>query len=84
MLGFEKALGFIWKGIKGFGIFWKNFLVGDSPEIALGVVFILILAFLLHKLSLAAQIIIPLSVVVLLISAVWRKTHPYHQKTKHL
>jgi hypothetical protein len=75
MSGFEKVIWLIWKGIRAFGLFWKNFIIGDAPEIALGVVIILIMAFLLRNTSLAAQIVIPLSVVILIISVVWLKTN---------
>ena len=44
-----KILKLIWGFIKSFGLFWKDFLVGDSPELALGVIIILGVAYLLHN-----------------------------------
>ncbi len=69
-----KSLEILWKGLKSFGLFWKNFLIGDAPEIALGVIFILAIAFLLRKSVLTAEIVIPVAVILLLFGAIWRKT----------
>ncbi len=68
----EGALRLIWNGLKSFGGFWKNFLIGDSPEIAIGVVIILGIAFAVHGSATVAAVIVPLSVFTLLIGSVWR------------
>lgn len=68
----SKALKVIWRAIRAFALFWVDFIVGDSPEIAVGVVFILALAFLLHSHTPAAAIFIPLAVILLLTFSVWR------------
>jgi hypothetical protein len=62
----------IWRGLKGFGAFWVDFLIGDSPEIAVGVVIILVIAFLLQHTPLAAAIILPVGVVSLLTFSLFR------------
>ena len=62
----RKVFRAIWKGIKSFVWFWQDFLVGDSPEIAVGVIIILGIAFGLHKSALASAIVIPVAVILLL------------------
>jgi hypothetical protein len=57
----------IWRGLKGFWDFWVDFLIGDSPEIAAGVVIILVVAILIHGNPMLAAFIIPLAVISLLI-----------------
>ena len=71
---YDKTLRALWKGIKSFFSFWKNFLVGDSPELALGVVIILGVAYLLHGSAVLAPISIIILVLVLMTIAVWQKT----------
>ena len=44
-----KILKTIWKYTKSFLLFWQDFLVGDSPELAVGVLIILGTAYLLRK-----------------------------------
>ena len=68
-----KVLHLIWKGIKGFGMFWRNFLIGDAPEIAIGVVIILTITYLLRESHIVVEIILPLAVISLLTISVWRK-----------
>ena len=46
IMGTEKPLKQPWKAIRGFFAFWKDFLVGDSPVLALGVIIILAIAYL--------------------------------------
>ena len=58
--------------IKAFGLFWWDFLVGDSPELAVGAVLILALAFALHDVKLAAAVVVPAAVVLLLGVSTWR------------
>ena len=67
----NKILTLIWKGIWGFVLFWVDFVIGDSPEIAIGVVIILGLAFIIRRSELAAAIGIPATVVLLLGFSVW-------------
>ena len=62
----------IWRGVKSFFGFWKDFLVGDSPILALGVLVILGIEYVLRE-----QPFDPLLVVVMVLAlmtyAVWQK-----------
>jgi len=69
-----KILKATWKFIKSFGLFWKDFLVGDSPELALGVIIILGIAYLLHNSGVLGAISIIVLVLVLMMITIWRKT----------
>jgi hypothetical protein len=72
-----KILKTIWKYIKGFFLFWQDFLVGDSPELAVGVLIILGTAYLLRKSGdwdVAAVVALAL---ILMIITVWRKTREH-------
>ncbi len=69
-----RALKLIWKGTKAFFVFWKDFLVGDSPELALGVLIILGIAFWLHADGIRAVLAVIVLVVLLAVLTVWRKT----------
>jgi hypothetical protein len=66
----------IWKGVKGFFSFWKDFLVGDSPVLALGVIIILCVAYLLHRSAILGPVTAIVLVLVLMTFAVWQKTRP--------
>lgn len=70
---FEKVFRTAWNAIKGFVLFWKDFLVGDSPELAFGVIIILGFDYLLHNSDIADVISIILLVLLLMIITVWRK-----------
>jgi hypothetical protein len=72
-----KILKTIWKYIKGFFLFWQDFLVGDSPELAVGVLIILGTAYLLRKSGdwdVAAVVALAL---ILMVITVWRKTREH-------
>ena len=71
----NKILDGIWLGIKSFGLFWKDFLIGDTPEIALGVVVILGVAVLLRHYPIIIEFIMILLAIFLLIATVWRRAH---------
>lgn len=58
--------------IKSFGLFWQDFLIGDSPELAVGGLVLLGIAFAVHGLVAAAAVIIPVAVVLLLAISVLR------------
>ena len=70
----DKTLRALWKGIKSFFSFWKDFLVGDSPVLALGVVIILSVAYLLHGSAVLAPASTIILVLVLMTFVVWQKT----------
>ena len=69
-----KILKTIWKLIISFLLFWKDFLVGDSPELALGVLIILGVAYLLRNHGVWDVVAITALALVLMIITVWRKT----------
>lgn len=69
-----KILKSIWKLIISFMLFWNDFLVGDSPELALGVLVILGAAYLLRNFGVWDVVIIIALALVLMITTVWRKT----------
>jgi hypothetical protein len=71
---YNRTLRALWKGIKSFFAFWKDFLVGDSPVLALGVLIILGVAYLLHSSAILAPIVTIILVLVLMTFAVWQKT----------
>ena len=60
------------KGIVAFGRFWWDFLVGDTPELALATGVIVAVAFLLAGTRWAGAIILPLLAVVFLFFSVLR------------
>jgi hypothetical protein len=72
-----KILKIIWKFIKGFLLFWKDFLVGDSPELALGVLIILGVAYWLHNSGVWDVVVITALALILMIITVWRKTREH-------
>ncbi len=70
----DKTLSAVWKGVKSFFTFWKDFLVGDSPVLALGAVIILCFAYLLRGSAVLAPASTIILVLVLITFAVWQKT----------
>ncbi len=58
--------------LRAFGRFWWDFIVGDTPEIAVGALAILVAAALLHHLRDAAVVVVPLAVVALLVGSALR------------
>ena len=70
----DKTPSALRKGIKSFFSFWKDFLVGDSPVLALGVLIILGVAYLLHNSAVLAPVFTIIIVLILMTFAVWQKT----------
>ena len=70
----DKTLKQPWKAIRSFFVFWKDFLVGDSPVLALGAIIILCIAYLLRDSSILAPISTITLVLILISFAVWQKT----------
>lgn len=70
----DKTASVLRKGIKSFFSFWKDFLVGDSPVLALGVIIILGVAYLLHNSAVLAPVFAIILVLVLMTFTVWQKT----------
>jgi hypothetical protein len=58
--------------IRTFGQFWWEFLVGDTPELALAVGFIVGLAFLLDGQRVAGAILLPLVATAFLFVSAYR------------
>lgn len=69
----------IWKAVKGFFVFWKDFLVGDSPVLALGVLIILCFAYLLRGSAVLAPAAITILVLALIAFTVWQKARVKHR-----
>ncbi len=51
---------------KAFGLFWWDFLIGDTPELAAGACVIILLAALISRSALVAALLVPALVVLLL------------------
>ena len=64
----------VWKAVKGFFGFWKDFLVGDSPVLALGVLIILVVVYLLRNSAILAPTVAIVLVLALIVFTVWQKT----------
>ena len=62
----------IMRFLKSFYEFWKDFLIGDCPEILVGVALILAVAFVVRGAVAVSAITIPLAVVGLLAFSVAR------------
>ena len=64
-------MNLISKWIRAFGHFWWDFLVGDTPELFLGMLIIVGVAFLVHHNKAVAVVLVPaVAIVVLLTSTV--------------
>jgi len=70
----KKAGNVVWRAVKGFFGFWKDFLVGDSPVLALGVIIILFVAYLLRNSPVWAPTTAIVLVLALITFTVWQKT----------
>jgi hypothetical protein len=79
----EKIVTAIWKGVKGFFSFWKDFLVGDSPVLALGVVVILGVAYLLRGFVFLAPVTTVILVLALLVFTIWQKARARRHLIQH-
>jgi len=60
------------RAVVAFGRFWWDFLVGDTPELALGALVVIGLAAALASLGAAAAVLLPLAVVAVLAASVFR------------
>jgi hypothetical protein len=60
------------KALKAFGHFWWDFLIGDTPELALATLVIIGLAFLLHHHRVIGAILLPLSAAAFLLASTLR------------
>ncbi|MDA8329757.1 MAG: hypothetical protein M0027_00835 [Candidatus Dormibacteraeota bacterium] len=61
------------RGLHTFGRFWWDFIIGDTPELALGVAVIVLGGWLLAKSSAALAVgLVPLGVILLLLGSLRR------------
>lgn len=60
------------RGLRAFGRFWWDFLVGDTPELFLAVLALIGLAFALHRIRFVAVIALPLLAVAVLVLSTYR------------
>jgi len=66
------AVHAVTRGLRAFGLFWWDFLVGDTPELALAVGAIVGLAFLLDGQRIVGAILLPLVAAVFLFVSTYR------------
>ena len=62
------------RGLKAFGAFWYDFVVGDDWLVAAGVVLALVITALASTVTTAVWWIVPIAIVVLLPLSLWRET----------
>jgi hypothetical protein len=60
------------RGLRAFGHFWWDFLVGDAPEFFIGTVAIVVVALLLHHHRTVAIVVLPVTAVVFLVASTVR------------
>ena len=61
--------------VVGFFAFWYDFVVGDDWTVAAGVVVALLITALLVHAQVTAWWLMPLAVLLLMTSSLWRATH---------
>jgi hypothetical protein len=60
------------RGLRAFGAFWWNFLIGDTPELFAATVVIVVLALVLRHDRVVAVVVLPLAAVLFLIASTLR------------
>jgi hypothetical protein len=60
------------RGVRAFGLFWWDFLVGDTPELLVAVVVIVVLALLLRHHHDIDIILLPVMTVLFLLVSTYR------------
>jgi hypothetical protein len=63
---------YVGRGVRSFGRFWWEFLIGDTPELFVAVVAIVVVALLLRDHRVAAVIVLPVMTIVSLVASVVR------------
>jgi hypothetical protein len=66
---------FLSRGIRAFGLFWWDFLVGDTPELLIAVVLVVALALLLRHHHDVDVIVLPVVTVLFLVVSALRGRH---------
>ena len=63
-----------WLGklLRGFGRFWWEFLIGDTPELFVGVLVLVGTAYGLRHVRAAAIVVLPLLAALFLVASAWR------------
>ena len=71
--------------LAAFGRFWWDFVVGDSPEVTVGVLVVLGITFALRHDGAAPDVVVPVSVGLLLAGSLWRavRRHPAPPAEEH-
>jgi uncharacterized membrane protein len=67
--------------VRAFGAFWYDFVIGDDWQVAAGVVLALAATYGLHRASVAAWWVVPVTVLALLPYSLWRATKPRPPKS---
>jgi hypothetical protein len=62
----------VWRLLRAFGLFWWDFLVGDTPELAVATAALVGLAFLLAGNRVVAAILLPLVAAGFLFASTYR------------
>ncbi len=57
---------------RAFGMFWWDFLVGDTPELFVGMIVVVGGAFLVHRDRLVAVVLVPALAVLVLLASTFR------------
>ena len=62
----------ITKALTAFGRFWWDFIIGDTPELAVATVVIVGAAYLVAHLHVSAAIVLPALAALFLLASTWR------------
>jgi hypothetical protein len=65
-------MGAIGRGLRSFGRFWWDFLVGDTPELFVAMLVLVGVAFALRHDRVAAVILLPVLATVAVVGSAWR------------
>ena len=60
------------KYLSGFGAFWWEFFISDTPEIFIGCLVILALTYVVRESAVGGAVALPVAVVALLAISAWR------------
>jgi hypothetical protein len=65
------------RAVRSLGRFWREFLIGDTPELLVTVIVVIAAALLLRHRHAAAVVVLPAVTIVGLLASVWRgrRTH---------
>lgn len=76
--GTVSATGRVGAGLRGFGAFWWDFIVGDDWRIAAGVVLALAITAALATTSVPTWWLVPVVLVLVLTGSLWAATRTRH------